>query len=93
VVLLGTVGGVVASLGDDFLPPTPEWFKWFDLLNWATGVVLLLSFFAVVSAILIWRRDALRSITKIKFSLVGVACLLLSWWAVHWNLIGPAHRI
>jgi CubicO group peptidase (beta-lactamase class C family) len=92
-ILLGSITGYLAAVGDDQMPPTPEWFKWFTVLNWATGVVLLLSLFAVISAIRIWRRDPLRWITRVKFTLVGVACVLLSWWAVHWNLIGPAHRI
>ena len=92
-ILLGCIGGYFAAAGDDQMPPNPEWFKWFVVLNWATGVALLLSLFAVISAIRIWTRDPLRWITRVKFTLVGVACLLLSWWAVHWNLIGPAHRI
>jgi CubicO group peptidase (beta-lactamase class C family) len=93
VLLLSSVGGFVALTGDDLMPPTPDWFKWFVMLNWATALVLLLSLFAVISAIRIWRRDPLRWITRVKFTLVGVACVILSWWAVHWNLIGPAHRI
>jgi CubicO group peptidase (beta-lactamase class C family) len=92
-ILLGSLAGYLAAAGDDQMPPNPEWFKWFVVLNWATGVALLLSLFAVISAIRIWTRDPLRWITRVKFTLVGVACLLLSWWAVHWNLIGPAHRI
>jgi hypothetical protein len=47
----------------------------------------------VVAAIRIWRRGELRWITKMKFSLVGFACLMLSLVAVHWHLIGSAHRI
>jgi uncharacterized membrane protein YfcA len=93
IILLGSVAGYFAASGDDQMPPTPEWFKWFTALNWATGLALLLSLFAVISAIRIWRRDTLRWITRVKFTLVGVACVLLSWWAVHWNLIGPTHRI
>ena len=92
-ILLGCIAGYLAAAGDDQMPPNPEWFKWFVVLNWAAGFVLLLSLFAVISAIRIWKRDTLRWITRVKFTLVGVACVLLSWWAVHWNLIGPAHRI
>jgi CubicO group peptidase (beta-lactamase class C family) len=92
-ILLGTIGGYLAAAGDDQMPPNPEWFRWFTVLNWATGVALLLSLFAVIAAIRIWQRDPLRWITRVKFTLVGVACALLSWWAIHWNLIGPAHRI
>jgi len=79
--------------GDDLMPPTPAWFKWFELTNWVTALALLLSLFAVISAIRIWFRDELRWITKVKFSLVGLSCLILSWFAMHWHLIGPAHRI
>ncbi len=35
----------------------------------------------------------LRKITKVKFSLVALACLFLSWFAIHWNIIGPATRL
>jgi len=75
------------------MPPTPYWFKWMVLLNWATALVLLLSLFAVIAAMRIWRREPLRWITRVKFTLVGLACVILSWWAVHWHLIGPSHRI
>jgi hypothetical protein len=87
------MAGVFAAAGDDLMPPTPEWFKWFELMNWGTALALLLSLFAVVSGIRIWSRGQLRWITKVKFSLVGLACLILCLWAVHWNLIGPVHRI
>jgi hypothetical protein len=30
--------------------------------------------------------------SQIKFTLVGLACLFLSWFVVHWNVIGPIHR-
>jgi len=93
IILLGSMAGVFAAAGDDLMPPTPEWFKWFELMNWGTALALLLSLFAVVSGIRIWSRGQLRWITKVKFSLVGLACLILCLWAVHWNLIGPVHRI
>jgi multisubunit Na+/H+ antiporter MnhE subunit len=35
----------------------------------------------------------MRWITKVKFTLVGLACLFLSWFALYWHVIGPAHRI
>ncbi len=92
-VLLGSVWAVFAIGGDDMLPPTPDWFKWFVVLNWATGVCLLLSLFAVLRAIFIWRRGDVRRITKVKFTLVGVACALISLCAVFYHLIGPARRI
>jgi len=93
VVLLGTIGGFFAAAGDDLMPPNPDWFPWFTAINVATAIVLLFSFFAVTAAIRIWFRAELRWISKVKFTLVGLACLLLSWYAIHWHLIGPAHRI
>jgi CubicO group peptidase (beta-lactamase class C family) len=89
---LGSLLLVFAIKGDDMMPPTPEWFKWFKIVNWVTGFGLLLSLFAVISAIRIWFRDV-RWITKVKFTLVGVACAFISWCAVFYHLIGPARRI
>ena len=93
VLFLGTMAAFFAVKGDDLMPPTPDWFKWFVLMNWVTALALIVSLFAVVKAIRIWRRENLRWITKVKFSLVGLACAILCWFAVHWHLIGPAHRI
>jgi hypothetical protein len=73
--------------------PNPEWYRWFTVMNWVTGVALLLSLFAVISAIRIWWQSHTRWITKIKFSLVGAACVVLSLFAVYYHLIGPARRI
>jgi hypothetical protein len=93
VVFLGGVAGYFALRGNDTLPPTPEWFPWLVATNWVTGTCLFFSFFAVLGAIGIWYHDELRWITKVKFTLVGAACLLLSVYAVYYHLIGPAHRI
>jgi CubicO group peptidase (beta-lactamase class C family) len=82
-----------AANGDDMMPPTQAWFKWFEITNAITALALLLSLFAVISGVRVWARASLRWITKVKFSLVGLACLILSWFAVHWHLIGPAHRL
>jgi CubicO group peptidase (beta-lactamase class C family) len=92
-VLLGTIMVVFAVGGDDMLPPTPDWFKWFVVVNWATGVCIFFSLFAVLRAVLTWRRADLRRITKVKFAFVGAACALISWCAVFYHLIGPARRI
>jgi hypothetical protein len=93
VVLLGTILIFSLAEGDDLNPPDPDWFKWFVLMNWATGIAMFFSFFAIVAGIRIWWRDQIRWITMIKFSLVGLSCLILCWFAWHWNIIGPAHRI
>jgi hypothetical protein len=88
-----SVGVFLAVKGDTMLPPTPAWFPLFVAMNWVTGVALALSLWAVISAIHVWWRYDLRWITKVKYTLVGLACAFISWFAVHWHLIGPAHRI
>ncbi len=93
VLFLGSIAGFFAVKGGDLMPPTPAWYPWFTAMNWATGVAMFLSLFAVFSAIRIWFRDDTRWITQVKFTLVGVACALLSWFAFNWHLIGPDHRI
>ncbi len=90
---LGTLATFFAVKGDDLMPPTPEWYRWFAVINWVTGFAMLLSLFAVISAIRIWFRPHTRWITMVKFTLVGAACLLLSLLAAHYHLIGPARRI
>jgi len=92
-ILFGAIAGFLIASGNDLMPPTPAWFKWFVVVNWATGVALFFSLFAALASIRIWLRPSLRWITKVKFTLTGLACLVLCWLAVHWNLIGPAHRI
>jgi CubicO group peptidase (beta-lactamase class C family) len=72
---------------------TPALFKWLTVLNWATGIALIWSIFAVVSGVRIWWRPHTSKITMVKFTLVALACLFASWFAVNWRLIGPAHRI
>ena len=88
-----SVGVFLAVEGDTVLPPTPAWFPWFVAMNWVTGAGLGLSLWAMIDAVLVWRRYDLLWITKLKYSLVGAACAFVSWFAVHWHLIGPAHRI
>lgn len=85
--------GFFLSKSDNLMPPTPEWYWWFSVVNWVTGVAMLLSVFAVISAIRIWWRMHTRLITRIKFTLVGTACAILSLYAAFYHLIGPARRI
>ena len=92
VLLLGGIAVFLAASDDDIFP-TPDWFRWFVALNWVTGIAVLLSLVAVVSALRIWRREELRWITKMKFSFVGLACVILSWFAVNWNILGTSHRM
>jgi CubicO group peptidase (beta-lactamase class C family)/cytochrome b561 len=92
IVLFGTIIGFFMVKGDDILPPTPAWFKWFALENFAAMVCIVVSTVAVIAGINAWARD-LRFITKLKFSLVALACAFLSWFAIHWHVIGPTNRI
>jgi hypothetical protein len=90
------IGGILAfaiAAGDDLNPPTPAWDKWFYLINFVTALAIVFSLFSIISGIRVWRRGELRRITKVKFSLVALACLILSWFAIHWNIIGPVTRI
>ncbi len=93
VILFASIAGYFMTAGDDLLPPTPAWFPWFVAMNWATGAALFISLFAVMAGMRVWWRHHLQWITRVKFSLVALACLILCWFAVHWNVIGPAHRI
>jgi len=84
---------IFAVIGDDLTPPTHAWDKYFYLTNFVTAIAIFFSVLAIFSAVLVWPRNDLRTITKIKFSLVAFACLYLSWFAIHWNIIGPTTRI
>ena len=90
--LVGSIVGFFVVRGNDFMF-TPAWFPWFVAINWVTGLALLLSLFAVISAIRIWWRPHIRRSTMLKFTLVGAACLILSLLSVYYHLIGPANRI
>jgi hypothetical protein len=91
--LLGGIFAFFASTGEDIAPPTEAWDKYFYLVNAVTTIAILFSLFAIGSGLVVWFRSGLRRITQIKFSLVASACLVLSWLAVHWNIIGPATRL
>jgi hypothetical protein len=93
VVIVGSTLLYFAFFGNEDMPPTPDWYPWFHLINVATAIAILLSALAAISAWRVWLHDELRYITKVKFSLVGVACVVMCWFAVHWNLIGTASRI
>jgi CubicO group peptidase (beta-lactamase class C family) len=90
VILFAALWRVVVVTGaDDTLPPTSAWDKYFVLANFATALALGLSLFVVFSAIRVWSRTGLRRITMVKYSLVAAACVMLSWFAIHWHLLGP----
>ena len=92
VALLSTIFAIVAATSDNIPPPTDAWIKYFYLINIVTAVAIFFSVPAMFSGLLVWLRGDLRKITKVKFSLVAVACLFLTWFAIHWNIIGPATR-
>lgn len=71
----------------NFLAPTSAWDNYFLIGNILFAIAVLLSLFTVVSAVRVWRRPATRRMSQIKFTLVGLACLFLSWFVVHWNVI------
>ena len=91
--LIGAITVFLMVKGDDLMPPTPDWYIWFSVINWVTGFAMLLSVIAVISALTIWWRPHTRWITRVKFTLVGVACTVLSLLAAYYHLIGPARRI
>src|ERR1700739_1657723 len=92
VLFLGTLLGYFAVKGDDLMPPTPAWFKWFVVENFVTMLAIVISTLAVIAGIDAWGRS-IRVITKFKFTFVALACAFLSWFAIHWHIIGPTHRI
>jgi len=91
--LLGGIFGFLASHGDDLAPPTEAWDKYLYLVNAVALLAVLFSILAICSGLIAWFRPGLRRITQIKFSLVALACLALSWLAIHWNILGPATRL
>jgi CubicO group peptidase (beta-lactamase class C family) len=90
VVLLVTLGICLIVLGgEDAMPPTSAWDKYFVLLNIVTAVAIAFSLATVISAVRIWRHTALRKISLVKYSLVALACVMLCWFAFHWHILGP----
>jgi hypothetical protein len=90
VVLLVTLGISILVLGgEDAMPPTSAWDKYFVLLNILTAVAVAFSPAPVISAIRIWRDTTLRKISMVKYSVVAVACVVVCWFAIHWHILGP----
>jgi len=74
------------------LPAFPTIERYFWLINWFSVLAVFFSIFALIAGIRIWRRAEVRIISRIKSSLVAIACVFLTWYSIHWNLIGPIHR-
>src|SRR5207244_3430870 len=83
---------LMSRLENESMLPSHDVDKYFVMMNLVTGLAIFFSLFAIVSGLLVWRRSELRFISKLKFSLVAFACLFLTWFSVHWHLVGPAHR-
>jgi CubicO group peptidase (beta-lactamase class C family) len=83
---------LAAHLQNADLPSFPTIVRYFWLINWFSVLAAFFSIFAVVGGIRIWRRADVRTISRLKFSLVAAACVFLTWYSIHWNLIGPVHR-
>ena len=83
---------LTTHLQDEALPSFRTIERYFWLINWFSVVAALFSIIAVIVAARIWKREDIRTITRVKFSLVGIACLFLIWYSIHWNLIGPIQR-
>ncbi len=83
---------LVSRLENETMLPTHALDKYFVMMNMVTGVAILLSIFAVYAGLRVWRLADIRFISKLKFSLVAAACVFLTWFSVHWHLIGAAHR-
>ncbi len=89
VVLLVPLGISILVLGgEDAMPPTSAWDKYFVLLNILTAVAIAFSLGPVISAIRIWRDTTLRKISRVKYSLVAAACVVVCWFAIHWHILG-----
>jgi len=93
VLLAAGICAFSAGGGDDLPLPTRSWDKYLYLENAVVALALLLSLGTGLSALRAWRRTDLRRASQVKFSLVALAALALSWLAVHWNLLGPAARL
>jgi len=79
-------------LQDAVLPSFPKIESYFSLITWFSVAAAFFSIFAVIAGIRVWRRANVRFISRLKFSLVALACVFLTWYSIHWNLIGPIHR-
>jgi hypothetical protein len=83
---------VIAAIvtgGSDAMPPTSAWDKYMLLLNVLSVLALLFSLLVVIAASRVWRRSDFRRITQVKQAVVAAACLFLSWFTLHWHLLGP----
>lgn len=83
---------LATDLQNEALPSFPTIVRYFSLITWFSVLAALFSIFALIAGIRIWTRADVRFISRLKFGLVTLACVFLTWYAFHWNLIGPIHR-
>ena len=83
---------VLIPLSREVALPTPNWDKYFVILNVLIAIGLALSLYALVSGLRAWTSPH-RPITKVKFTLVALACLVLCWFAISFHLIGQVTRL
>jgi len=83
---------LLGTLQNEDLPAFSTIQRYFWLITWFSGLAIFFSIFAVVAGVRIWQRADVRSISRVKFSLVAAACIFLTWYSIHWNLLGPIHR-
>jgi CubicO group peptidase (beta-lactamase class C family) len=86
------LAALAANLQSEALPSFPVIQRYFSLITWLSALAVFFSIFALVAGLRIWTRGDVRTISRIKFSLVAAACVFLTWYSIHWNLIGPIHR-
>ena len=90
--LTAGTGVLLSRLESETMLPTHAIDKYFVMMNMVTSIAILLGVFSVHAGLRVWRRPEIRYISKLKFSLVAATCVFLTWFSIHWNLIGPAHR-
>jgi CubicO group peptidase (beta-lactamase class C family) len=83
---------LISRLENETMLPTHALDKYFVMMNLVTGLAILLSVFTVYAGLRVWRLSDVRFISKFKYSLVAGACVFLSWFSVHWHLLGAAHH-
>ena len=86
------LAALATTLQNETLPVFPVIQRYFSLITWFSVLAALFSIFALIAGLRIWTRADVRTISRVKLSLVAAACVFLTWYSIHWNLIGPIHR-
>jgi hypothetical protein len=86
------LAALAANLQNEALPSFSVIQRYFSLITWFSVLGVFFSIFALVAGVRIWTRADIRTVSRIKFSLLAAACVFLTWYSIHWNLIGPIRR-